>query len=457
MVVDADISWTLLVSEMLVKEDYEVFTANRAADATVLLDVRRADAVILEPNLPGTEAISFFEQLTQQHPHLAVIICTARPDVAQAFEFGRRGASRYLVKAVTPDCLQALREAVAAACVRPALEPQAEPPAISQRRGLLIPSVPGFYGIISRDPQMEDIFELIRTIADSTANVLICGETGTGKELVARAIHEASNRHGKPFVAMDCSALARELMESELFGHEKGAFTGAHERRIGRFERANGGTLFLDEVGNIDPAVQAKLLRVIQTRTFERVGGQQSISVDVRLVAATNTPLEKLVAEGRFREDLYHRLNVVEITLPPLRQRGDDVVLLAREFMRRFAQQNRKDVRDFTEAALQFLRRYSWPGNVRELENVILQAVVLSKSPLIDVGDLPRRITQAVETAPESVRLADQLQEPERQIIINAIRQHRGNIKRAAEMLDISRTTLYAKLKKYQIDPDAIR
>lgn len=457
IVVDADISWTLLVSEMLVKEDYEVFTANRAADALVLLDARHADAAIVELNLPDTDPIAFYEQLTQRHPVMAVIVCTARPNIEQAFELGRRGALGYLPKSITPDCLAALRQAAAQVGLRPALEQRATASRTPPGRGLLAPSLPGFYGIISQDPQMEDIFELIRTIADSTANVLICGETGTGKELVARAIHEASNRHGKPFVAMDCSALARELLESELFGHEKGAFTGAHERCIGRFERANGGTLFLDEVGNIDPAIQAKLLRVIQTRTFERVGGQQSISVDVRIVAATNTPLEKLVAEGKFREDLYHRLNVVEISLLPLRERGEDVVLLAREFMRRFAQQNRKDVRDFTEAALQLIRRYRWPGNVRELENVILQAVVLSKSPLIDVHDLPRRIAQAVETLPDSVRLADQLEEPERQIIINAIRQHRGNIKRAAEMLDISRTTLYAKLKKYPIDPVAIR
>ncbi|MCX7915694.1 MAG: sigma-54 dependent transcriptional regulator [Verrucomicrobiae bacterium] len=338
IVVDTDISWTLLASEMLVKGDYEVFTANRAADALVLLEARRADAAIVELNLPDSDPISFFEQVTQRHPSMAVIMCTARPTIEQAFELGRRGATQYLTKSITPDCLQALRLAAAEVEQRPALEQRATAPPPARGRGLLMPTVPGFYGIISQDPQMEDIFELIRTIADSTANVLICGETGTGKELVARAIHEASNRHGKPFVAMDCSALAHKLLESELFGHEKGALTGAHVRRIGRFERANGGTPFLDELGNMDPAIQAKLLRVIQTRTFERVGGQQSISVDVRIVAATNTPLEELVAQGRFREDLYHRLNVVEIALPPLRERGDDVVLLAREFMRRFAQ-----------------------------------------------------------------------------------------------------------------------
>jgi two-component system response regulator HydG len=316
----------------------------------------------------------------------------------------------------------------------------------------------GFYGIISQNPQMRDMFELIQTIADSYANVLVHGETGTGKELVARAIHEASNRHGKPFVTLDCTALARELLESELFGHEKGAFTGAVERHIGRFERANTGTLFLDEVATITLNVQAKLLRVLQTRTFERVGGSKPISVDVRIIAATNRPLEQCVTDGTFREDLYHRLNVVQIELPPLRERTEDVPLLAMEFLRRFARQNGKELRGFTDAGIDVLCRYNWSGNVRELENVVLQAVVLAKSSLIDVADLPKRITEskAVVNA-QSAALADQLGEPEKQILINALRQHAGNIKRTAETLQISRTTLYAKLKKYQIEPDLIR
>jgi two-component system response regulator HydG len=324
-------------------------------------------------------------------------------------------------------------------------------------RGLLNVPAQGFYGIISQDERMRDVFELIQTIADSTANVLIHGETGTGKELIARAIHEASVRHGKPFVAVDCSALARELLESELFGHEKGAFTGATDRHVGRFERANGGTLFLDEISNIALPVQSKLLRVLQGRTFERVGGTKSISVDVRIVAATNCPLEELIKEGNFREDLYHRLNVVQIDLPALRDRSGDVRLLATEFLRRFARQNGKDLRGFTDAAITALTGYRWPGNVRELENVILQAVVLTKSQLIEVSDLPKRILQPGSELAPTVTLADQLGEPEKQILINALRQNGGNIKRTAAQLDISRTTLYAKLRKYGVDPDAIR
>ena len=230
------------------------------------------------------------------------------------------------------------------------------------------------------------------------------------------------------------------------------------DRHVGRFERANAGTLFLDEVATINLNVQAKLLRVLQTRTFERVGGSKSISVDVRIIAATNRPLETCVTEGIFREDLYHRLNVVQIELPPLRDRTVDIPLLAMEFLRRFSRQNGKDLRGFTDAAIDVLCRYNWSGNVRELENVVLQAVVLAKSSLIDASDLPRRITESKPVlGSQSAALADQLGEPEKQILINALRQHSGNIKRTAETLQISRTTLYAKLKKYQIDPDAIR
>ena len=290
--------------------------------ALLLLQDRSADVVVADINLPDSDPMTFLEQLRQQHPDIALIVCTARPTIPQAVATIRLGAHDYREKAVTPDCIIGIKESVAGAVAERGRDLRARVPDVRQR-GLLAAPAQGFYGIVSQNAQMQDIFELIQTIADSVANVLIYGETGTGKELVARAIHEASSRHGKPFVTMDCSALARELMESELFGHEKGAFTGAHDRHIGRFERANTGTLFLDEVANIDLAIQAKLLRVLQSRTFERVGGQKSISVDVRIIAATNVPLEELVAAGKFREDLYHRLNVVEINIPPLQERAE--------------------------------------------------------------------------------------------------------------------------------------
>jgi len=457
LLVDHEVPWTLRLSELLIQDDCEMFSANSVADALLLLDARSIDVVIAEINMPGAEGTGFLEQIRQVFPETTVIVHTNRTTVEQAVAATKLGVFDYLQKSEDAGALTKLRERVrqAVAEIGTLIRTAVPDP---RGRGLLASPVQGFYGIISQNPQMRDMFELIQTIADSYANVLIHGETGTGKELVARAVHEASERHGKPFVTLDCTALARELLESELFGHEKGAFTGATDRHVGRFERANTGTLFLDEVANINLNVQAKLLRVLQTRTFERVGGSKSISVDVRIIAATNRPLETVVSEGTFREDLYHRLNVVQIELPPLRDRTEDIPLLAMDFLRRFARQNGKDLRGFSDAAVQVLCGYHWPGNVRELENVVLQAVVLAKSSLIDASDLPRRITEAkpLLSAPTAA-LSDQLGEPEKQILINALRQHGGNIKRTAGTLQISRTTLYAKLKKYEIDPDLVR
>jgi DNA-binding NtrC family response regulator len=456
LVIDRDPSWTLQVSESLIGDDCAIFSANSPQDALLLLEAHNFDLIIAEVNMPDIDGTAFSEQLRQVYPTTMMIIFTSKSSVSQAVCATKMGVFDYIEKTGEPSCLVTLRDQARRAVQqrnmtvsRSVLDPR--------NRGLLAEPVQGFYGLISQNPRMLDIFELIQTIADSYANVLIHGETGTGKELVAHAIHAVSVRHNKPFVALDCSSLARELLESELFGHEKGAFTGAFDRHIGRFERANTGTLFLDEVTNIDLPVQAKLLRVLQSRTFERVGGLKAISVDVRIVAATNRSLDQCVAEGTFREDLYHRLNVVQIDLPPLRERPEDILVLSMEFLRRFARQNNKELLGFTEAAVSMLCGYNWPGNVRELENVILQAVVLAKSSFLDAGDLPRRIVQSEGAASHSPALADQLGEPEKQILLNTLRQHSGNIKRTAATLDISRTTLYAKLKKYQIDPDAIR
>ena len=458
LVVDHEVPWTLKLSELLIQDDCEVFSANSVEDAKLLLDARNIGVVIADiNNVPGVDGTAFLEEMRQVYAEAAVIVYTGRVSVEQAVKATKLGAFDYLQKADDPVELAKLRERVRQAVQEMGTLIRAVV-ADPRSRGMLATPVQGFYGIISQNNQMREIFELIQTIADSWANVLIHGETGTGKELVARAVHEASGRHGKPFVTLDCSALARELLESELFGHEKGAFTGAVDRHVGRFERANTGTLFLDEVANISLNVQAKLLRVLQTRTFERVGGSKPVSVDVRIIAATNQPLETVVADGSFREDLYHRLNVVQIDLPPLRERTEDIPLLAMEFLRRFARQNGKDLRGFSDNAVSVLCGYGWPGNVRELENVVLQAVVLAKSSIIDAPDLPRRITEAKAVlAVPSAALSDQLGEPEKQILVNALRQHGGNIKRTAETLQISRTTLYAKLKKYEIDPDFVR
>jgi len=455
---DSDPGWTQELSSALIRQDFEVFSALTVTEAVSLLNAHAIDAVIVDINSTGADPIGLLEQIRQQFSQTTIIVCTSRATIPQAVRTIKLGAHDYIAKNGASATMPAVCDSVRRA-LNELGTPQRAARATAPSRGELMPSTQGFYGLISENARMHDVFELIQTIADSNASVLIQGETGTGKELVAHAIYEASNRHGKPFVTLDCSTLARELLESELFGHEKGAFTGAFDRHIGRFERANGGTLFLDEVLNMDLTTQSKLLRVIQTQTFERVGGTKAITVDVRIIAASNRSLEHVVTEGTFREDLFHRLNVVQIEVPPLRERVEDVSLLAREFLRRFSRQNNKPMRGFTDAAIDMLGRYNWPGNVRELENVVLQAVVLAKSQMLDAGDLPKRIAQspAVLAGASPVRLADQLGEPEKQILINALRQHSGNIKRCAEALQISRTTLYAKLKKYEIDPDGIR
>ncbi len=455
LLLDTDTAWTLSLSEALIQDNCEVLAAHALDDAMLLLQARTIDLLIADVNLPGASGDALLEQIRQLYPEVTILVCTAKPFVSQAVQATKLGVFDYKDRGETATTVTTVRQSVARA-IQERGRSQALALSDPQERGLLSGPAPSLYGIISRNPQMQDIFELIQTIADSYANVLIYGETGTGKELVANAVHKESSRHGKPLVTMDCSALAPSLLESELFGHEKGAFTGATDRHVGRFERADGGTLFLDEVGNIDLSVQAKLLRVLQTKTFERVGGTKPISVDVRIIAATNRPLEECVAAGTFREDLIHRLNVIEIRVPPLRERLDDVPLLAMEFLRRFSRQHHKDVRGFTDAVVRLMNTYRWPGNVRELENVVLQAVVLARQPLVDLGDLPKRLTLPA-SAVASPRLVDQLEEPEKQILLNTLRQHAGNIKRTAEQLQISRTTLYAKLKKYNVDPDQIR
>jgi two-component system response regulator HydG len=309
-----------------------------------------------------------------------------------------------------------------------------------------------FFGIVSKDPKMQVIFKLIEDIASTDATVLIQGESGTGKELVARAIHEQSPRKIKPFVVIDCSAYPATLLESELFGHEKGAFTGALRQKSGRFEQADGGTVFLDEIGEIPLSAQIKLLRVLQTQTFERVGGEKSLSVDVRILAATNRNLLEEVRKGQFREDLYYRLNVIPIHLPPLKQRRNDVPLLARHFLRRFALSHGKPLESLSPEAMGLLLDHSWPGNVRELENTIEHAVVLAKGPRIGVADLPasiRSLTAAAQPSERGSTFADH----ERTLLREAMEQCGWNKKKAAHRLGISRSTLYEKLKKHRIVP----
>jgi DNA-binding NtrC family response regulator len=315
----------------------------------------------------------------------------------------------------------------------------------------------GLENIVGESPQMSEVLESVRQVASSKANVLILGESGTGKEVIARAIHQLSLRARLPMVTVHCAGLPRELIESELFGHEKGAFTGAHERRVGRVEQAQGGTLFLDEIGEIDATIQIKLLRFLGERTFERVGSNRTQTADVRLIAATNKNLEELVKAGAFREDLYFRLKVVEIHLPALRERTGDIPLLAQAFLREFARENDKKVNDFTADALEALMRYRWPGNVRELRTAIEHAVVFSRSDRVTVRDLPssvRGVSGPTVTSAQALLVQDNItmKEAEKQLIIRALNEAGGNRTLAAKKIGLSRRTLHRKLHTYHLE-----
>ncbi|PTN32807.1 sigma 54-interacting transcriptional regulator [Desulfonatronum sp. SC1] len=334
----------------------------------------------------------------------------------------------------------------AAGTLRRAVKQEAEAQQFLTRQD----SQSSFMGIIGRDPKLTQIFRLIEDVAATDATVLIQGESGTGKELAARAIHDLSPRKIKPFVVINCSAYPATLLESELFGHEKGAFTGALKQRPGRFEQADGGTVFLDEIGEISASAQVKLLRVLQTQRFERVGGERTVTVDVRIVAATNKNLLEEVKSGRFREDLYYRLDVIPVQLPPLRDRGNDVALLAAHFLRHFSEDQKKTITEFSSKAMRLLLDYPWPGNVRELENVVEQATVLAKSSVITPEELPTRLKAVASSQESSVTLEEQ----ERTIILEALESCSWNKKLAAQRLGIGRSTLYAKMKRLGIAAD---
>jgi two-component system response regulator HydG len=309
-----------------------------------------------------------------------------------------------------------------------------------------------FQGIVGRDPRMQTVFRLIEDIAPTDATVLIQGESGTGKEMVARAIHQLSHRKDKPFVVIDCSAYPATLLEGELFGHEKGAFTGATRQKIGRFEKANGGTVFLDEIGEIPPSAQIKLLRVLQTQSFERLGGEKTLTVHVHFLAATNKDLLQEVKAGRFREDLYYRLNVIPLQLPPLRERPNDIPLLARHFLRLFSEEQHKPIHDFSSEALRLILNYPWPGNVRELENSVEHAIVLAKGNQVEAVDLPPVLFELGRLSRKGrLQGLATMAEKEQEVLMEALERCQWNKKETARHLGISRNTLYQKMKRYGI------
>src|SRR5579859_167491 len=382
LVVDDEASARTGLEKLLRQEGYAVETAEDGSTALKSAAESPPDVVVTDLSMPVMNGLELLAKLREQDRDLPVIMATASSDVNAAVKAMRAGAEDYLTKPIDFD---ALTVAIERAIERRNLRVEAE----NLRRQLRERDGEGLRGLIGSSPAMQKVYRVARQVAAAKATVLVTGESGTGKGELAKAIHHMGPRASGPFVALQCAALAESLLESELFGHERGSFTGADRRRIGRFELARGGTLFLDEIGEIPLSIQVKLLRVLQERTFERVGGNEPITVDVRLIAATNRDLAADVSEGRFREDLFYRLNVIHLEMPPLRVREGDVLLLASHFLHRFAADNQKRIEGFSDKARAKLIGYRWPGNVRELENAIERAVVLCEGPTVEEEHLP--------------------------------------------------------------------
>ncbi len=440
LVVDDEPSARNGLEKLLGLEGFTVRTAADGAAAGLVAADFAPDVVVTDLRMPQMDGMELLRRLREQDRDLPVIVATASGELATAVAAMRAGADDYLTK---PLDIDALVLAIDRALERRALRVEAE----NLRRQLRERDGDGLQGLIGSSPAMQQVYRTARQVAGARATVLLTGESGTGKGELARAIHSLSPRSKGPFITLHCAALAESLLESELFGHEKGAFTGADRLRRGRFEQAHGGTLFLDEIGEISSVVQVKLLRVLQERSFERVGGGETIKVDVRLIAATNRDLARDVREGRFREDLYYRLNVVHVELPPLRLRGRDALTLAEHFLQRFVEENHSSIRGFSEKARAKLARHTWPGNVRELENAIERAVVLCDGEFIEAEHLP------FEGAPDvqgGVRIpGSTLAEIERHAIVSTLDAVDGSTARAAEILDISVRTVQYRMHTY--------
>ena len=423
----------------VLEESFEIYTAADLAGAEKILEAEKMDAVLTDLRLGHESGLRVLEKCLRSAHRPPCVVMTAYGSVESAVEAMRKGAYDYVTKPLDLERVQILlRRAVRTAKV--------EEENVKLRQEL--DRSHGLDKILGSSPALQEVLDKVRQVADSRANVLLEGESGTGKEMVARAIHGLSSRRQGPFVAVHCAALAPQLLESELFGHEKGAFTGAVERRIGRFEQADGGTLFLDEIGEIDAATQVKLLRALGERTIERVGGNKTIEVDVRLVAATHRNLEALVREGKFREDLFFRIRVVQIHLPPLRERPEDIPILAEHFRQEYARENERGNLSFSPAAMQTLLAHRWPGNVRELRTAIEHGVVLARGKEIEPKDLPASVLDGERPTESAGAKAGflPLEALERQAIESALRRTGQNITEAAKLLGISRRTLHRKL-----------
>jgi DNA-binding NtrC family response regulator len=438
LIVDDELSVRTSLEEWFIEDGFQVRTAYSAEKALEEMHGGPYDIILLDIKMPGMDGITLQKKLKKIDSQAVVIIMTAYASVDTAVEALKLGAFDYITKPFDPDDLSRL--------VKNALK-QRDLTEENIQLKEQISELTGVDEIIGESEGMKRVFEMIHAVAETDATVLIRGESGTGKELIARAIHSQSKRRYFPIVAVNCGAIPETLLESELFGHEKGSFTGAQYRRKGKVELANGGTLFLDEVGDITAKMQVDLLRVLEDKRFTRLGGSEEIQVDFRLICATNKNLEKLVEVEKFREDLYYRINVFTILLPPLRERPVDILSLARHFIQKYARSMGKPEKRITAEAEELLLKYPWPGNVRELENAIERAMVIGKKSEIHSNDLPLHLEQQTYNLETSLSLED----IEKQHIEKVLKQMEGNVTRAASLLGIDRVTLYNKMKKYGI------
>jgi DNA-binding NtrC family response regulator len=438
------------LGEFLTLEGYDVVARESITDALKALDGGSFHLVISDVTMPASSGLELLRYVKKHLPDLVVILMTGYGTIESAVEAIKQGAYDYLTKPIIDDDVRM--------CVERALRQQrilAENRMLRQQLAQRY----SFDSILGADHKMAKIFELIESFADSRTTVLMTGESGTGKSLIARSIHAHSSRAGGPFVEVDCGSLPETLLESELFGHVAGSFTGAVSNKQGKFAAADGGTIFLDEISTASPALQVKLLRVLQEREFEPVGSNETRKVDVRVLLASNRDLAKEVAAGRFRQDLYYRVNVLNIELPPLRDRVGDIPMLAKRFLERFASEAGREIRGIDEQAMALMQRYGWPGNVRELENCIERAVLMSRNGSVKPEDLPppvlacRPPTAVLEYDPPNglIGLDEALREPERRIIAAALERNGGNRQATAKDLQINRTTLYKKMRKHQL------